>query len=406
MGDRQTERFYYIDWLRVIAIGAIFLFHCAMPFNAVQDWDIKDTQSNTGLMIIVAFVHQWSMPLFFFLAGASAWLALQHRTNQEFLIERIKRLIIPLVFGVLLLSPFQVYLENIRRLQFHSSYLQYYFHFFQPPDQVFSNPDKWFNLRLIYYYARHLWFLGFLFLFSWISLPLFRRLQSMHDTVGFYRLIGWFPKKTGIWGFILPIALIQVTLRAGFPEYVNWADFGYWFTFFIYGYLFISRERLMQRMEQTWKPALISGLICFSGIIVLYAMGLAGEWEIHPQYSTAYLAYQVLRSINTWCWVVFFLGAAKSHWNRKNDLLEYSSSAVLPFYILHRFFIVVTGFYILQWRSGTSLKFTAIFIIALAVTLFSYEFMIRRISGLRFLFGMKPIKKLPLPDKNIDWFRN
>jgi len=393
MGNQQTERYYYIDWLRVIAMGAIFLFHCAMPFNAVQDWDVKDTQSNTGLMVIVAFVHQWSIPLFFFLAGASVWLALQHRTNREFLGERIKRLIIPLVFGVLLFSPFQAYLENIRKLQFHGSYFQYFFHFFQPPDQVFSNPEKWFNLRLLYYYGRHLWFLGFLFLFSWISLPLFRRLQSIRDTVGFHRLINRSQKKAGIWGFILPIVLIQVTLRAGFPEYLNWADFGYWFVFFIYGYLIFLGEWLLQRMEQAWRLALISGLICFSGIMVLYAMGLAGEWEIHPQYSPAYLSYQVLRSINTWCWVVFFLGVVKKHWNRKNELLEYSSPAVMPFYILHRFFIVVIGFFIIQWRTGTLVKFTAILMMALAVTLFSYEFIIRRTDWLRFLFGIKPSKR-------------
>jgi len=66
------------------------------------------------------------MPLFFLLSGSAAWFALSLRPERSFAKERVKRLFIPLVFGMAVIIPPQVYIERIFRGQFEGSYLQHY----------------------------------------------------------------------------------------------------------------------------------------------------------------------------------------------------------------------------------------------------------------------------------------
>ncbi|HEX3214471.1 MAG TPA: hypothetical protein VH016_18035, partial [Actinomycetota bacterium] len=66
----------------------------------------------------------------------------------------------------------------------------------------------------------------------------------------------------------------------------------------------------------------------------------------------------------------------------------YAREAVLPFYVLHQTPIVILGFYVIQWDSNLLVKFLAISLGALAVTLGAYELLVRRTSVTRVLFGM------------------
>merc|ERR1719334_1852607 len=44
------------------------------------------------------FMDAWNMPLFFFLAGISAYLSLQRRSVKEYRLERVHRLVVPSLF--------------------------------------------------------------------------------------------------------------------------------------------------------------------------------------------------------------------------------------------------------------------------------------------------------------------
>ena len=59
------------------------------------------------LSTLIVLVNPWFMPLLFALAGVSARYALLKRSKKEFIIERIKKLLIPFVFGLVILVPFQ-----------------------------------------------------------------------------------------------------------------------------------------------------------------------------------------------------------------------------------------------------------------------------------------------------------
>jgi len=85
-------------------------------------------------------------------------------------------LLVPLCIGIVLLVPPQVYAERRLRGQFQGSFLAFFPHFFEGvyPHGNFS----W----------HHLWFLGHLFLYSLLALPLFRYWQHPAASVNSHGL--------------------------------------------------------------------------------------------------------------------------------------------------------------------------------------------------------------------------
>ena len=108
--DEKQQRIYYIDWLRMLAIMGVFLIHSGNMFDMLykpvsSNRQISGVASSmsaadglvSGGMYFLNFLPQWGMSLFFLLSGAGTWFALRHRTNRQFINERLIRLLIPLI---------------------------------------------------------------------------------------------------------------------------------------------------------------------------------------------------------------------------------------------------------------------------------------------------------------------
>jgi hypothetical protein len=151
-----------LDWLRVFAVVVLLLFHSARPFDE-WGWHIKNEIVSGFITNILQFINIWHMPLFFLLSGSAAWFAMFLRPERSFAKERVKRLFIPLVFGMAVIIPPQVYIERIFRSQFEGSYFSFYL-------EAFNGSYPKGNLSW-----HHLWFLAYLFVFSLLALPVFKR---------------------------------------------------------------------------------------------------------------------------------------------------------------------------------------------------------------------------------------
>lgn len=122
-----APRLYYIDWLRVLAILGVFLFHATNVFN-ITSWHIKNADQSIVVTAIQAFFFPWGMPLFFVIAGAGTWFALKRRTSSQYIKERSRRLLIPFVVGSVILSSVQLYFEWSHKIQtgvFAGSFIQF-----------------------------------------------------------------------------------------------------------------------------------------------------------------------------------------------------------------------------------------------------------------------------------------
>ena len=108
--ERTSKRHYYVDWLRVLAVLALFPFHTGQIYNEAPFY-VKDEVTSLLIIGISDFIYQWHMPLFMFLAGIGSYYALRFRSGKDFLRERFMRLFIPLIFGTLVLIPLPAYVR-------------------------------------------------------------------------------------------------------------------------------------------------------------------------------------------------------------------------------------------------------------------------------------------------------
>jgi surface polysaccharide O-acyltransferase-like enzyme len=80
----MQERRYDIDWLRVLAMMMVFLFHCARFFGG-GGWHLKNPGEERFIAnLFIGLLDLWIMPLFFLLSGAGSWYALKSRNAGQY----------------------------------------------------------------------------------------------------------------------------------------------------------------------------------------------------------------------------------------------------------------------------------------------------------------------------------
>ena len=167
-----TTRRYDIDWLRVFAMMAIFLLHAMHLFDEGTDWHLRNADQSTIVLILRGLIDIWAIPLFFVLSGAGAWFALKKRTAGTFLIERVRRLLVPLyTVGLFLIVLPQIYFDA-----YTNGFRGGFWEAIGQSLGAFRFTLSWPGLTTLF--PGHLWFLQFLFLVSVVALPLLVILRS------------------------------------------------------------------------------------------------------------------------------------------------------------------------------------------------------------------------------------
>ncbi|WP_135611804.1 acyltransferase family protein [Methanococcoides sp. AM1] len=385
MDDKKPERRYDLDWLRVIAILAVLIFHSTRFFDPM-DWDVKNNVLSENIMVLVLFIVQWLMPLFFLISGMSIYFVLSFRTKGQFIKSRFLRIMVPyLLVGIFVILPPQHYLRllssgesGITLLEFYSTYLT----------DIFVNAFPGINLPM-----GHLWYLYYLFVFSMVMLPIFAYLGTESGRSIISRIASIFEKSGAILLLSLPIgvltAILDPTSFAGNPNYFGgWGILVYPIILF-YGYLIASNKKLEESIQKHGKIALVLALTTFPIILWFIQSVLDGTFQFG---SYGYAGVMLLRSFNMWCWMVAFLGYGKKYLNFNNSTLKYANEGLIAFYILHQTVIQIVGFFIAGWDMGIFPKYIILATTSFIAILMIYEIAIRRINIVRFLFGMKPKK--------------
>jgi glucan biosynthesis protein C len=384
----NTTRLHYLDWLRVLAILMVFLFHAVHLFD-FGDWQVKNVDQSEILTIILLLLSIWGMPFFFLVAGAGSWFALQKRTGRQYLRERFYRLFIPFVVGSILFSPIEYYLENANKIQrgLHTSFQGFFSVFFTFNPWLLRFPGispRWLG------YGYHLWFLGFLFSFALITLPLFMWLKQKPG-MNFLR---WIAKlceyRGGLLLFIMPLAVVKLTLTPIFPLEHDWADFIFQMCFFALGFILFTNPSFTNAIRKDWWILLTVPTIIVLGLLGMYLAGFPiMTWSVSPGIPQFYLL-QFIVSIIAFCYSLTMLYVGMRFLEFSNKWLNYGQEAALPFFVLHQPVIIMIAFFVVQWDTGISIKLPVVVLSSFVVSIGIYELIIRRIKPLRLIFGMKP----------------
>jgi peptidoglycan/LPS O-acetylase OafA/YrhL len=374
---QPMSRLYFIDWIRVLAFGLLILFHCTMPF-VTFGWEIKNEEQSVFLSRIIIWLHQWRLPLLFFIAGVGAHFSLANRKPLAFLGERFVRLFIPLAFAMMFTIPFQVYFEWLQTGRITSSYAEFYpsvWEFVPYPDGSFT----W----------SHLWFVVYLFVFTLLLWPLFSIMQINLIKRGIQKLESILTSPITIIALSGIFMLYYFQLYIQWPEQQNliadWFNFIFSITLFFLGFLLSHFSSFWQTCEKYRWHFFIASMVC---MIVLFAQYYWPLTLPKKQDQALYL-YGVLDSIHIWMMIVSLLGFARKKLNFSNAFLRYTTPAVYPFYILHQTIIVAAGYYVTQWSLPIMAKLLILIVVCFGGVYVLYEFLIKRFAITRLLYGIK-----------------
>lgn len=395
---------YYLDWLRTLVVFAVFLGHAFLPFTGGA-WLITSGRILPISVVVAILGNQFAMPLMFLVAGAAAWFSLRRRSGRKFARERVQRLIVPYFVFVAVLSPVQAYYEAVHHRVYSGSFIGYLPEFFSL--SRFTCCD----LRWAGAYGYHLWYLVFLFAFSMVSLPLFlylRRPAGAHWLDWCARLA---MRRGGLLLFALPVALSQILLRANFGDYQSWADFAFWGSYFVFGYLFIADDRFTIALQRDRKILLWTFIL---SIVALLALGIAaalgiislagtegiGQVKVAAQSTplmpglmgmvvTVYSVFFLIFTLNSWSLVLLLLSLGKSYLDRPIKSLVYPSQIAMPFYLLHHPVVVIVAFYVVRLYIDPQIEALILTASALVITLGSIEYFVMPYNPVRVLMGLR-----------------
>ncbi len=362
--NSTNTRYEFLDWLRVIAIFVLLFLHTGMLFVG-WGWHITNAETIPGLQLPMDLAHRLRMPLLFVIAGAGMWFALQRRSGGAFARERTLRLLLPVIAGMFLIVPPQVYVERLVDGDWSGGYFaflaQRVFQFQPYPAGDFS----W----------HHLWFIVYLYAYALLLLPLLLWWRRARPTL-----------RPGAWIFALalPLGINEALLKPHFPEthdlVSDWYVFIHYLLLTVYGVLLAACAGAWDYLGRVRHRALALALT-----ITLGGLGLIEIGVIHRDTPTD----SVLANAFTWTWLMAFLGYGRRHLGFTNRLLEWARDASYPVYILHQTVIIVIAYFVIRMPWAPWTKYWVVLAGTLLVCVTLYEYGLKRLALLRLLFGIK-----------------
>jgi hypothetical protein len=244
------ERRHFLDNIRWMTILLLFPFHSLIIYNNFGEDNYIKGPENTILTNIISSFWPWFMPLLFVLAGISSVYALQKRTTKDFIIERMKKLLAPLFFGILIICPFLTFFAERYHNDYSGTYIYQYLLFFTKETNLTGYNGG--------FTPGHLWFILYLFIISLISTP----------------IIYFSPKKINIHIEKMNIfMLLLLFLLPFFGQYIlniGGKSIGEYFCYYIIGYFILSNNKVIEKcVKYRWLLGILS-LISASAYLILF----------------------------------------------------------------------------------------------------------------------------------------
>ena len=378
----ETTRRYDIDWLRVFAMAGIFLLHAMHLFDEGTDWHLRNADQSMLVLVLRGLIDMWAIPLFFVLSGTGAWFALKRRSGGRFLVERVRRLLIPLyTIGAFLIVLPQIYFDA-----YTNGFRGGFWEAIGRSLSSFRFTLSWPGLTTLF--TGHLWFLQMLFLVSVVVLPILLVLRSESGQRLIGRVAGWCSRRGGIFLMIIPIAIARIALMGVIHGQHTWAYFVFYIVLFVIGYMLAADERFTASIKRNGWVGLVLGIVSFAtqGFFML----VQDYQMFNEPFSLVFVLYEIVLSIGIWGTIVFLMSMAAKHWNRPSRALSYTNEAVLPFFLFHQTVILGIGWFVIQWDMHLVWKLIIVTVFSFTVTLILYEALVRRFNIVRFFFGMRP----------------
>jgi glucan biosynthesis protein C len=370
-----------IDALRALAFSLLILYHLAMLYVAEWEWHIKSPETFHWLQPVMLGLNRWRMDLIFLVSGLAASFLFKPGHAGAFAWQRTLRLLVPLLFGMLVIVPVQPYVQGVSNglvePGFGTFLAQYYVGREWPPGAFdgWEHGVTW----------NHLWYLAYLWIYTLVLALLARPLASRAGQ----RLRAAFAGLRG-WKLLLlpslPLLLYTITLQPLFEDtgdfIHDWYRNAVYFTVFLYGFFLARDAGLWAELVRLRTAALALAAYAFLAYIVL-VLWLPGDVAEPIQ-----VLVWTLRNAYIWLAICTILGWSAHALDRPFRWLPWANESVYPWYMLHQSLIVLLAYWLIPLRLPAGVEALAV-LAGTVLGCWAITEAVRRIGWLRPLFGLK-----------------
>jgi len=370
----------HLDNLRVYLTILVIFHHAAVTYGAPGGWYYSEplTGGLVAGIVLTLFVstnQSFFMGLFFFLSAYFVLPALVRKGPLKFLADRLKRLGIPLIVYITVLSPAIIMVAVFGEGFLHnmlggSDYFGY---------KLGGGLGSWMGVGV-------LWFTAALLLFSLIYVALYR--------AGVLKpIILVLPEDKYVLLLGLTMGLVSFLIRVVFPigetlPYVGFqpAHFTQYIVLFTLGFVAYRNDWIEAiSYERGHKWLQISAALVFLGMPCLYAL----KFFTHVE-TDAFLGGLTIQSFANAIWeqvlgvsmIMALLGLGKVWWPKQGSLLKRMSRSAYAVYIIHPLMLVTTSIVLTLFTLSSLVKFIVAGSVATVVS-FVVAAVLVRLPGVR-----------------------
>lgn len=358
-------RKYYLDNLRLMIILILFPYHTLLLYSSIGDYIIHAGNNTFANLFIITF-SPWFMQLLFAIAGISTFYSLKKRNSTEYLKERVSKLLIPMISGIIFVISVQVYFAALYN-GYTGSFLIFWWNFI----------TNWFTYFMNGTGLGPMWFLLYLFIVSAVALPIIMK----------YRNGKW---KIPIEKITIPqLLLLFIPLGIG-SLFLNLApekSLVQFLLLFLFGYFFLSEDIIQEKLETKRWPLFISFIVLVISFMVMAMLGFTGLIPLDIMLNSP--IFRLYENLLVWVAIMSIMGMGKHYLEFKTPTTLYLSAASFPIYIFHIAWINMAAYYFIGFLPNMMiLQVILIMGTSFVMTIATYE-IIRRIKGVRSLFGIR-----------------
>jgi surface polysaccharide O-acyltransferase-like enzyme len=321
--------------------------------------------------------NSWRLLLLFVVSGyASRALLRKGGGTGAFAGSRSKRLLIPLLFGIIIIIPLQPWVELTTKFAYSAGLWHFWTHdYFRFGTLSGIVLPTW----------QHLWFVLYLWVYTMV-------LALGITLIGRLRLQALFDRLfTGVTVWLIPMAWLILVAAWLFPGgrethalFDDWVAHVQYLPGFLFGFALAGSKPAFAAIGRWWRPAAVAA-------VAGYAVAATVEWRWPGSAMPSWPYGQIFswaRAVQGWSAIIALIGFADSHWNRDHPWRATLTEAVFPFYIIHQTIIVGVEFVLLPFGLAPGVEFAILVVTTIAGCLAFYAIG-REISWLRPLIGLR-----------------
>ncbi|MGJ8679773.1 acyltransferase family protein [Paraglaciecola sp.] len=377
------QRRYDIDWLRNLAFLVLILYHVGMYYVADWGWHLKSENQSIWLQNLMLLTNPWRMSLLFVISGMATAMVDDKFSRGQLAKIRVKRILIPLLFGMFVVVAPQVYLEGVSKHALQLDYWHFWLEYVNPNTDLLTVQHTPIGLLT----WNHLWYLPYLLCYSLVFLAISPLIKWISHCLERLKIKAWLVFIS----LVLMSTYIWWSLSHRYPTthalVGDWYNHARYFWVFIVGYMIPKLPYLWDRLIGCRRVMLLVALAGYVWLLLDFNGLLELDQGLNQQVWVQ-LVHGLLRSLNYWAWILVCIAYAGRYLQFSNRVLQYANKAVLPWYILHQTLIlmIAASLAVLHWPAW--LEAPILVLLTCLGCWLGYE-LVSRFSALRFLFGLK-----------------